>query len=284
MVIDVHTHTCRGRWSMGNALTMSADQMVNRMDKMGVDMSVLLPLESPESFPEYFLTAEALEDWKRYPERFIPFGVIDPRNSVNKRMLLERMVAKGIMGFGEHKNGLAIDDPRAIELFSLAGEFDLPVMLHLDLNLCTDEDGQPGMERVLKECPNTVFMGHGPAWWAEISADFRRASRIGYPPGKVTPGGSTERLLQEYPNMYGDLSAGSGYNAISRDLDFTEGFIQRNWQKLMLGTDYLHPWQPLPQVEFLRNFPMSDEQREAIMGGTAEKVILKDKHLHTKKR
>ncbi len=284
MVIDVHTHTCRGRWSMGNAITMSADQMVNRMDKMGVDMSVLLPLESPESFPEYFLTAEALEDWKKYPERFIPFGVIDPRHATNQRELLGKMVAAGIMGFGEHKNSLPIDDPRSIELFAMAGEFDLPVMLHLDLNLCMDEDGQPALEKVLKTCPNTVFMGHGPAWWGEISADYRRADRVGYPKGKVTPGGSTERLLQEYPNMYADLSAGSGFNAISRDPDFTPGFIERNWQKLMLGTDYLHPWQPLPQIEFLRNFPMTDEQRTAIMGGTAEKVILKDKHLHTKRR
>ena len=81
---------------------------------MGVDMAVLLPLESPESFPEYFLTAEALEDWKRYPERFIPFGVIDPRNSVNKRHAAgEEWSPAGIMGFGEHKNGLAIDDPRS---------------------------------------------------------------------------------------------------------------------------------------------------------------------------
>ena len=187
MVIDVHTHTCRGRWSMGNAITLSPDQLVSRMDKMGVDMAVLLPLESPESFPEYFLTAEALEDWRRFPERLIPFGVIDPRHATNKRQLLEKMVAAGIMGFGEHKNGLAIDDPRSMELYAMAGEFDLPVLLHVDLNLCTDEDGQPGLERVLKAHPNTIFMGHGPAWWAEISADFRRASRIGYPSGQGRP-------------------------------------------------------------------------------------------------
>ena len=274
MVIDVHTHTCRGRWSMGNAITLSPDQLVSRMDKIGVDMAVLLPLESPESFPEYFLTAEALEDWRRFPERLIPFGIIDPRHAVNKPQLLEKMVAAGIKGFGEHKNGLAIDDPRSMELYAMAGEFDLPVLLHIDLNLCTDEDGQPGLERVLKANPNTIFMGHGPSWWGEISADYRRANRIGYPPGKVTPGGSTERLMADYPNMYSDLSAGSGFNALSRDIDFTHGFIERNWRKLMLGTDYLHPWQPLPQVEFLREFPMSDEQREAIMGGTAERIIL----------
>jgi hypothetical protein len=269
---------------MGNAITLSADQLVSRMDKMGVDMSVLLPLESPESFPEYFLTGEALQDWRRYPERLIPFGVIDPRHAVNKTQLLDKMVAAGIMGFGEHKNGLSIDDPRSVELFKLAGERDLPVLLHLDLNLCTDEDGQPRLESVLKECPNTVFLGHGPSWWGEISADYRRADKIGYPTGKITPGGSMERLMQEYPNMYSDLSAGSGFNAISRDTDFTHGFIERNWQKLMLGTDYLHPWQPQPQIEFLREFPMTDEQREAIMGGNAEKVILKDKHLHNQKK
>ena len=117
MVIDVHTHTCRGRWSMGNALTMSADQMVNRMDKMGVDMSVLLPLESPESFPEYFLTAEALEDWKRYPERFIPFGVIDPRNSVNKRMLLERMVTGASWALASTRTAWRLTIPAPLSFF-----------------------------------------------------------------------------------------------------------------------------------------------------------------------
>ena len=76
--------------------------------------------------------------------------------------------------------------------------------------------------------------------------------------------------------MYGDLSAGSGFNAhFARSRLYATDSSSGTGSKLMLGTDYLHPWQPLPQVEFLRNFPMSDEQREAIMGGTAEKVILK---------
>jgi predicted TIM-barrel fold metal-dependent hydrolase len=120
-----------------------------------------------------------------------------------------------------------------------------------------------------------VFIGHGPAWWGEISADYRRADRIGYPKGKIKPGGSTDRLLADYPNIYGDLSAGSGYNALTRDPDFTPGFIARHWRKLMLGTDYLRPWQELPQVEFLHTFPMTEEQRQAILGGNAEQLLLK---------
>ncbi len=31
-----------------------------------------------------------------------------------------------------------------------------------------------------------------------------------YPKGPVTPGGLTDRYLSDYPNLYGDLSAGSG--------------------------------------------------------------------------
>ena len=53
------------------------------------------------------------------------------------------------------------------------------------------------------------------------------------------PGGAVDRLLQEYPNVYADLSAGSAYNALTRDPDFTPGFLERNWQKLCFGTDVL---------------------------------------------
>ena len=31
-------------------------------------------------------------------------------------------------------------------------------------------------------------------------------------------------LLRKYPNLYGDLSAGSGYNAITRDPAFGDAF------------------------------------------------------------
>jgi hypothetical protein len=31
-----------------------------------------------------------------------------------------------------------------------------------------------------------------------------------YPKTPVTPGGITDRLLSDYPNMFGDMSAGSG--------------------------------------------------------------------------
>ena len=58
-----------------------------------------------------------------------------------------------------------------------------------------------------------------------------------YPLGPVTPGGLTDRLLTDYPNMFGDLSAGSGLNALNRDEEFTRGFLERHQDKLLYGSD-----------------------------------------------
>ena len=53
----------------------------------------------------------------------------------------------------------------------------------------------------------------------------------------LTPGGITDRYLSDYPNLYGDLSAGSGLNGLTRDEDHAREFIQRNQDTLIYGSD-----------------------------------------------
>ncbi len=53
----------------------------------------------------------------------------------------------------------------------------------------------------------------------------------------MKPGGLTDKLLGDYANMYADLSAGSGLNAITRDQEFYRGFIARHSAKLLWGSD-----------------------------------------------
>ncbi|MBC8236377.1 amidohydrolase family protein, partial [bacterium] len=103
--------------------------------------------------------------------------------------------------------------------------------------------------------------------------------RGGYPKGKITPGGAVDRLLQNYPNIYGELSAGSGHNALTRDPDFTPGFFERNWNKLLFGTDYLGPGQNLPIVQFLKDYPLDKEKKDAIAYKNIEEIL----GLHTYK-
>ena len=80
-----------------------------------------------------------------------------------------------------------------------------------------------------------MFIGHGDLFWAHISADVP-ADR-GYPGGPIKPGGLTDKWLAEFRNLYADMSANSGNNALSRDTAFTRHFIMRHQRKLLFGSD-----------------------------------------------
>lgn len=58
-----------------------------------------------------------------------------------------------------------------------------------------------------------------------------------YPAGPVEPGGLTDKWLSDFPNLYADMSANSGNNALSRDRDFSQGFVARHQDKLIFGSD-----------------------------------------------
>src|SRR2546428_12866097 len=43
--------------------------------------------------------------------------------------------------------------------------------------------------------------------------------------------------MDNFPNVYGELSAGSGLNALTRDKSFTRNFLTRHRDKLLFGSD-----------------------------------------------
>jgi predicted TIM-barrel fold metal-dependent hydrolase len=271
-MIDVHVHMgnmYRERYPQWSPL--SAHQLVDRMNREGIEISVLLPLESPEGSWGYFLTEEAVAARDLYPERLVAFCCVDPRYPLAAQFIDYFVTQRGCKGFGEHVNGLAFDDPLNKVIYAKCDEHGLPLDFEINPGLCWDEVGLPRLESCLKEFPNVKFIGHGPGFWAAISGDDD--GQGGYPKRPITPGGAVDRLLAEYDNLYADLSAGSGYNAITRDPDFTVAFVERHWRKLLWGTDYLGQDQPMPQVEWLRNLDVSDEIREAIGSGNARRVI-----------
>jgi hypothetical protein len=97
-----------------------------------------------------------------------------------------------------------------------------------------------GFERfhlMLAKYPRVNFIGHAQTWWAHVDKNYQDDAKNLYPKGTITPGGLTERYLADYPNMFGDLSAGSGLSALTRDETFTPGFFQRHQDKLMYGSD-----------------------------------------------
>jgi len=100
-----------------------------------------------------------------------------------------------------------------------------------------DDGGLPRLEHALQVCPETVFIGHGPTFWAEISGEIAAGQRSGYPTGPVAAGGAVPRLMRRYPNLRADTSAGSGNNALTRDPVFGLEFVDEFQDQLMFGTD-----------------------------------------------
>jgi predicted TIM-barrel fold metal-dependent hydrolase len=134
-----------------------------------------------------------------------------------------------------------------------------------------DLPGLPRLENALKTFPDLNFIGHGPGWWASISGGISTVS--GYPKGPVEPGGAMDRLMERYENIYGDLSAGSGANAISRDTEFGREFMLRRQDRLMFGTDYLQPGQEVPQFALFDSLKLPAEVEAKIFKGNAERVL-----------
>ncbi len=270
-MIDFHVHMgTMYRESYPEKIPLTVHQLIDRMDREGVDIGVLLPLESPEGRWGYFLTEEAVAARDMYPERLIAFLCVDPRYP-NAAEFIDYFVTKhGCRGFGEHVNGLAFDDELNKVIYGKCDEHGLPLDFEINTDLCWDEVGLPRLESCLREFPNVKFVGHGPTFWTAISADDPRA---GYPKEPIKPGGALDRLLPEYDNLYADLSAGSGYNAMTRDPEFAQGFIERHWRKLLFGTDIMHPGHALPHFEWLKTLDVTPEVRQAIAGGNARRVL-----------
>src|SRR5262249_34896722 len=81
----------------------------------------------------------------------------------------------------------------------------------------------------------TIFIGHANSFWANISKSV--PANVAYPTEPIEPGGLTDRMLSEFPNLYADLSATSGRNALARSAEFSIAFLKRYQDKLIFGSD-----------------------------------------------
>lgn len=167
------------------------------------------------------------------------FGATDVTRPDAEQLLL-RSVNSGAKGFGELKYPVAADGPEMCRVYDLAAELNVPVLIHFqEISQAAAAGGyNTGVKRlgaILKAYPRTQFIGHADAFWANISADYHEEES--YPTGPIVPGGITDKLLSDFPNLFADTSANSANNALSRDPQFTSAFLKRHQDKLLFGSD-----------------------------------------------
>jgi uncharacterized protein len=212
-VLDIHLHPRRD-----NAAE------IDHLEGAGVRKAVLLPGAGSME--------RATSVMAQYPDRFVRFANADVRASASSDLIRAGLKC-GAIGVGELKYPVQVDGPEMSRVYDLAAEFRVPVLIHFEEG--GFNSGFNRLPSLLKAHPKTIFIGHAQTWWANISAET--ANEAGYPTGSVKSGGLTDKVLSDYPNIYGDLSANSGRNALARDPEFSAAFLVRHRGKLMFGSD-----------------------------------------------
>jgi len=197
---------------------------------------VLLPLEDIAG-GVFLTTDEVLEAHRQYPHRVIPFCHVDLRRDDFARRI-QQYAAAGCRGYGEQKQQLPLADPRIARMLEVISEFGWPCTFHFQDNAKGFNQGiAQHLEPLLRRFPRVKFIGHAQSWWSHISAEVPPPEVSLYPKGPVKPGGLIDRLLADYENLFADLSAGSGHNALARDLEFAAGFVRRHRRRLLFASD-----------------------------------------------
>ena len=224
-LIDIHQHT--------NYHGRSDEHLIAHQRTMGISKTVLLPAGS-----KYGLAANCggndtvMALAKAYPERFVFFANELP-DIADTKPVIEKYLKAGAIGIGEQKFHVDCDSKYMHLIADIAKDYRVPVLMHFQYetyNLRFER-----FHKLLEKYHTVNFIGHAQTWWANIDKACQQS--VLYPKGRVTPGGITDRLLSDYPNSYGDLSAGSGLNAFLRDEDNARDFLKRHQDKLLFGSD-----------------------------------------------
>ncbi len=122
-----------------------------------------------------------------------------------------------------------------------------------------------GLEYRLRQYPDVNFIAHGPAFWNQLEKNPDPYLTLGK--GKIKKKGITVSLLENYDNLYADISGKSGFYALKRDPAFTKKFLNKFCEKLLFGTDNEYK---LPFEEVIRRARLPGNKLKQIMGENAE--------------
>jgi predicted TIM-barrel fold metal-dependent hydrolase len=286
-VVDFHVHHPE---LLGDESPMpevsSAHELVFQMDKAGIDLAVLLPLDLRyEDFPphlqifseEDFSPIEEQEDElvefvRGFPERFVGFGSINPNRGedyIQQRM--EQIVMRGFKGIKLLPTFMLFNPADRLPrlLFELAQEKRLIVLSH------TGCDPGPWEDPAVSENAR-------PSYLDAVARDFPRLKLVAAHLGcysSTKPGLWLEEMLEvarRRDNIFADISA--------TFYEYYPDFVLRavkemGADRLLFGSDY-----PTTStcsrssgmkevVDAFLDLPLSSVEKEKILGENARNLL-----------
>ena len=255
-IIDTHFHS--------KACTPDGLDLAREwMEVHGVSRIIDHPIKESRPKNEAERT-RMLENYAKHEGKIERFTVIYPSevDSVEEAVkILEKEKQDGAIGFGEHYgDGLMFDDAANMRLYAACAKTSLPVMFHMDGGRNKDTADFKHLENALKSHPQCMFIAHGPGWWKQLGS------------------GHCSRLLETYPNLYADLSAGSGARNLSKDKHYTTEFMKKHHKKLLFATDcgwwsFEEMKKPAPQFALMRELELPEEVKADIYHNNAKRLF-----------
>ena len=281
MIIDIHTHTfpdaiapaAIGKLQAGSHILPFSDGTLDGlragMAAGGVDASVALPVAtSAKQVPH--INDSAIRINEQAGETGVySFGAMHP-DFPDWEAEMERLSAAGVRGVKLHPpyQGVDIDDPRYIRILKKASQLGMPVVTHagLDVGLPGAEQAMPEkILRAVEKAPDaTLILAHMGGWrcWDDVEKLLPGAGvylDTSFALGKLTP-------------------SGGGYFKTEKDLEMLgkDQFLRLvqlfGADRILFGTD--SPWADQgAYLQSIRSLPLPDADRQAILGGNAERLL-----------
>jgi len=279
-IIDIHQHV--GYSGRSDAV------LLEHQRAMGITTTILLPAGRPMNTASTHegisngLQAKAMGNEacyqfaKAHPKAYL-FAANEVPDAEGATQELEKYLKLGAVMIAEQKFGLDCDSVPMQRIYEVAQAWHVPVLMHWQVGMYNY--GFERFYKMLEKYPRVNFLGHAQTWWANVDKSNQDDAQKLYPKGPITPGGLTECYLSDYPNMFGDLSAGSGLNALTRDETFTPGFLERHQNKLLYGSDcndlvgYGEKCQGAKTIAAVRKFAPSKKIERKLLYGNAKKMF-----------
>ena len=279
MIIDMHTHIFPDKISKSVVEKLShisrtkyfsdgtIGGLIKSMDAAQIDLSVILPVATnPAQVEKINSGAAALNE--KFFGRIISFGSIHP-DFTNYREELARVKNHWLKGIKIHPvyQDAPLNDTKYMRIIYRAAELDLIVVTHAGLDI-----GFPGVvncspqmaKNVIEEVGEFKFvLAHMGGWknWQDV-LKILGGTKIfldtSFSTGRIIPR-SDFRWREEDLNLL----------TPAQFMSFVKIF---GAEKILFGTD--SPWtSPQSSIDFIKNLPISDADKEKILGGNAQSLL-----------
>jgi len=280
-IIDAHAHImpwdlmvpdALERFGIGHsdfdevlALTSDPVRLLDYMDEHGIERMAMINYVSKEVFG---LMEDVNDFAARYashnPERFIPFGGIDPPTVKDVAVEMDRLLGDfGLMGIKIHpphqlfRANAYVDQPELAGLatvYEKCIEYDVPVMVHTGTSIFTGARNKYGnpldLDDVVVDFPELkLIIAHGgrPLWMEEALFVLRRSPNAILDVSSIPP----KKLLDYFP------------------------WLERVADRAIFGSDWPGPM-VLDVGQNVRDFyalPLSEETKRKVLRDNAQRLF-----------